>query len=452
MSAPISQYQVVIPGQTITASLWNGMETNIINVGLIPTGIEDASANDAAMQTTADPYPGSVISRPTDLLGEVQRIRFQLVNITGKTYWYEDPAITLEATNTAFVNSYGTLSDVATPAATAASLKVRLDHIVSEIKRITGGTNWYDAVTKTLLQLLPLSGGTMTGDIDMSTFKITNLALNKYRRPVLQWVSITTVDVESGIYAGTAGDVSIFFPDGNLRTVTSANLSYTRFDITRNASLSGTKLSGLRTSLSEATNTWYALYAVKTTDDVNSFVTVGDTVLPLQANYATLNSNFGSNGWVYLGLIRNGNSNSHTGDILKFKQAGNQTILNESEAAGLPTGFRLATGTATPMDYTYAAGTGAAQIPNNINIAHLNYIIGGGSITAGQTFFRHLASNSPYHSEWLTSSTGNNTHAASNFPITDGARIDWAGGTAVATIYIFGWIDSALGVGSNPLL
>lgn len=98
--AVISQYQVVIAGQTITAALWNAMELNIINNGLIPTGIEDISSNDSAMQTTVDPYPSAATSKATDLAGEIQRIRYQLDLIIGLTYWYEDPSVSLEDLDT----------------------------------------------------------------------------------------------------------------------------------------------------------------------------------------------------------------------------------------------------------------------------------------------------------------------------------------------------------------
>lgn len=100
--AVISQYSVVTDGQTITAALWNAMELHLINDGLIPTGIEDASAADADMQATTDPYPGSAISRPTDLLGEIKRLRYLIAQITGETYWYIDPDISLATVNTNF--------------------------------------------------------------------------------------------------------------------------------------------------------------------------------------------------------------------------------------------------------------------------------------------------------------------------------------------------------------
>ena len=100
MPGNISQYQVVIAGQIIAASLWNGMETNIIDNGLIPAGIDDYSATDGEMQTQTDPYPGGSTSRPTSLQGEIERLRFQHKNITGKTYWYQDPDTTLAAAAT----------------------------------------------------------------------------------------------------------------------------------------------------------------------------------------------------------------------------------------------------------------------------------------------------------------------------------------------------------------
>lgn len=95
MPGTISQYQVVIPGQTITASLWNGMENNIIDNGLVWSGIDDYSTNDAQMQVQTDPYPAATTSRPTSAQGELERIRHQIAQITGETYWYQDADVNL---------------------------------------------------------------------------------------------------------------------------------------------------------------------------------------------------------------------------------------------------------------------------------------------------------------------------------------------------------------------
>lgn len=190
---------------------------------------------------------------------------------------------------------------------------------------------------------------------------------NGYRRPVLQWSSTTTVAVESGM-DGTSGNIPLLFPDGSFRTETST--TRTTFNITRNAVLttSGAQ-SGLTGSTSEASNTWYALYGCKVTDSTTQWVTVGSTVLPLQANYATLNTAYGTNGWVYLGLIRNGDNSGATGDILDFRMVGNKTYFyntctgNAENTAGL----RLATSAgASSLTYTFSSGTGTTDIPGNI--------------------------------------------------------------------------------------
>lgn len=86
----------------ITAAAWNNEFTNLYN-NLTPGGIDDYSSTDGEMQTTTDPYPGSVVSRPTSSAGELERIRYQINQIIGKTYWYQDPSLSLEALKSAFL-------------------------------------------------------------------------------------------------------------------------------------------------------------------------------------------------------------------------------------------------------------------------------------------------------------------------------------------------------------
>ena len=52
------------------------------------------------MQIETDPFPGSVISRPTSTAGELERIRYILDLIIGQTHWYQHPSISLETLNT----------------------------------------------------------------------------------------------------------------------------------------------------------------------------------------------------------------------------------------------------------------------------------------------------------------------------------------------------------------
>jgi hypothetical protein len=304
------------------------------------------------------------------------------------------------------------------------------------------------------------SSATFSGGLAMSNTKVTGLAaatadgdalryeqlknMWRYRRPKLSFVSVTTVDAETGL-DGTSGDCSILFPDGDFRTVNSTTMS--RFDITRNAAFSGSKQSGLRPSLSEATNTWYALYAVKATDNATDFVIVGDTTLNLQANFATLNSAYGTNGWIYVGMIRNGDNSGATGDILAFIQHGNFTVFDNTVAGNSNngTGIRLATTAgATSLTYTWASGIGAAQIPSNIGIAHYGFSINAGT---------GVSSASNAANTWALDSASGASRRSGRFLTDSASGLLLSNGSSVAMdVYLSGYIDGCLGIGSNPLL
>ena len=269
-----------------------------------------------------------------------------------------------------------------------------------------------------------------------------------WRRPVLTYVSATTVTIETG-NQGTVGSATINFPDGTQRSDSTA--SHLVFDITRNASFTGTVQSGLRTSLSEATNTWYAMYAVKSQLNTTDFVAVGDTVLPLAANFATLNSNFGTSSWVYLGLIRNGDNSGATGDILAFSQCGNRTSFRNTCAAvssgiGATGTFLVNTASGSSVTYSYAAGTGTANMPQNIALG-----VYTGSVTLDAT---------ARHTTWSAGGIkGSITVAASSlfslsFEGAAGINIVGSNGAGASSwdIYLSGFEDVVLGTGSNPLL
>ena len=89
MGSTFSRVKTWLAAQTLTAADLNAEFDNILN-NFTPAGMDDESANAAAMQATADPYPGSVASLATSLTGEIQRIRYQLNQLVGGTYWYED--------------------------------------------------------------------------------------------------------------------------------------------------------------------------------------------------------------------------------------------------------------------------------------------------------------------------------------------------------------------------
>lgn len=266
-----------------------------------------------------------------------------------------------------------------------------------------------------------------------------------WRRPNLQYGSTTTVAVESGL-DGTAGDIPILFPDGSIRTETSTTNS--TFNIGRVAALSGTSQSGLRTG-SVASNTWYALYAVKTTDNTTHWVTVGDTVLPLQANYATLNANFGTSGWVYLGLIRYGDGGGTATNIQSFWQSGNTTLLarpNSGGNADILTGIIMATTAgATSLSWTYAAGTSGAVVPANI-------VIGVWCITSVAGALRCPVTRQDDATAIYICPRFGSTDAHRFIAPTGGGITMTPAASVAMDIVLVGWIDNVLGVGSNPIL
>jgi len=96
----------VIPGQLITAALWNAEFENM-DANWTPAGMDDYSATDVEMQIQTAPFPGSVLSRPTSMAGELERMRYQLDLIIGQTYWYQGPSVDLEQLSTHDHSDYG---------------------------------------------------------------------------------------------------------------------------------------------------------------------------------------------------------------------------------------------------------------------------------------------------------------------------------------------------------
>ncbi len=323
------------------------------------------------------------------------------------------------------------------PNTTIASAEVNSDF--STIANVFTGL---EAGTKTLALLK------MDAEPATSSEVATKAYVDRYstlRRPTLQFASTTTVAIESGM-DGTSGDIPILFPDGTTRVETSA--TRTTFNITRNAVLttSGAQ-SGLAGATSEATNTWYALYAVKVTDSSTQWVTVGSTVIPVQANYATLNSAYGTSGWVYLGMIRNGDNSGATGDILDFYMSGNLTAFrNVTTGSGRNgTGIRLANSAgAGTLTYTYSSGTGTTQSPGNLQLGAYQ-----GGTTAGTNFTLSDAGGTINYTI-IEASAGGTFRV---FPLTlfDGFKFA-QGGAGPSDIYLAAFVDIVLGVGANPLL
>ena len=81
-------------GTVLTASIYNSDHVNHIT-NATPAGLDDYSSTVTEMRATTDPGESGTESQPTSLAGELERIRNVLVEITGKTYWYETPGTSL---------------------------------------------------------------------------------------------------------------------------------------------------------------------------------------------------------------------------------------------------------------------------------------------------------------------------------------------------------------------
>lgn len=92
MPGNFNKLVTVSTGQLITAAERNNEFDNVIT-NMTPAGLDDESATVTAMRAVADPYPASVESLPTDLKGEVLRMRYIFAQMSGNTYWYQDPVL-----------------------------------------------------------------------------------------------------------------------------------------------------------------------------------------------------------------------------------------------------------------------------------------------------------------------------------------------------------------------
>ncbi len=274
--------------------------------------------------------------------------------------------------------------------------------------------------------------------------------LASYRRPALTWVSGTTASLETGIN-GTSGQAAVVFPDGTLRTDSTA--LHIVLDVSRVANYtSGTIQSGVRTG-TVANNTWYNVFAVKSQANSTDFVLVADSQPFTGSAYSTLNTNFGTNSWVYLGLIANGDNLTNPSGIANFIQSNNMVMFyNPTSGYGTGTGVRLSSATASSaLTYTYTSGMTAGLIP--VQIGNVLFSVGktfdaagkglrftnsGGTIQYG-TFLDSAENVAGMSRFWGIASQG-----LQNSGLNTGSGIG-------QTIYLSGYTDSALGVGSNPL-
>lgn len=94
--------QQVVPDEVISSTQWNNEMANIGNL-IDAQGAGGYSSTDTQMQVQTNPYPGSVTSHASSIAGEFERIRYILAAITGKSYWYQSPDISISTANNSLV-------------------------------------------------------------------------------------------------------------------------------------------------------------------------------------------------------------------------------------------------------------------------------------------------------------------------------------------------------------
>jgi hypothetical protein len=234
----------VIPGQLITAALWNN-EWNNVGTNFNPPGMDGYSDTDAQMRLQTNPFPGSVTSHSTNLGGEIERIRYQIATLLGTTYWYQPPPGPI-LFNIAGIVAMGGGKLTGLGAGTGAGDSIRYEQVYGQVLFLTGGslsgplamgTNKITGLAAGTIagdatryeQVLLLTGGTMSGPITMGasspiamgTNKITGLGngtatqdaitfgqLPAQTGTITNWAALGGVTLSAGF--GTISNLSVF--------------------------------------------------------------------------------------------------------------------------------------------------------------------------------------------------------------------------------------------------
>ena len=161
----MARVKVWLDGEILTASDLNAEFDNALASSLTPDTLDDVSGNLVEMQAVADPYPAGAASLATTMRGEIQRLRYLLKQITGKSEWYIDPDTTIAAIQTALTSAVvlKTLFDANTILAAdadnvPAAVTIAADRVVG---RKTGG----NITALTLSEILDFIGSAAAGDI-----------------------------------------------------------------------------------------------------------------------------------------------------------------------------------------------------------------------------------------------------------------------------------------------
>lgn len=281
---------------------------------------------------------------------------------------------------------------------------------------------------------------------DMATTVISSMTavqnMASFRRANLVWVSTNTVNIENNV--DTSSNTScVIFPDTERRCVTedlTLTQKYRRASFLLTANFTtGTEASGMRSGLTLSNNSAYAVYAVKSQINSANFVMVIDDGFPTQTNNSTFVSRYGTNGFVFLGYIRNGDGPNTPTGMLKFVQNGNRTSFTNVNAGGSAinsTGIMVSSSAgATSLTYTYAASNNTPSTITHVSYVASNNSAGAVTLTdsaAAITLGRQTGGVLDKYTAYLT------LPASLGLKLTNGSSV-------ACDIYITEWIDGALG-------
>lgn len=288
------------------------------------------------------------------------------------------------------------------------------------------------------------TGGVLTAaSAACSTGGSAGANLNSYRRPNLQYVGTSSATIETGCN-GVIGQAAILFPDGSYRTDSTS--SHIICDSTRTAVLTGGGVQSGLDVMTFSSNTFYTAYAVKSQANSTDFVCIMSTLNATTTNYALINTRLGTQSWVNLGVLRIGDQGLTPAAILQFVQAGNETYFyNSTQGANFApgTGMLLATSpAATSIAYNTSYGVIGAKIPENFVLVEW-YV--------GHATYRRVNDNTFSNALETTNANFNGIYHIKYPPKAGGITV--VGNTATTTdIFLSGWVDATLGVGSNPNL
>lgn len=108
MAGLFSRLKIWNPGESLTASDLNG-EFNHFLSNIDAEHSEGYSANLSEMQTTENPggLGSENLTQPISVAQEIERLRYVINRIIGKSYWYQAPAQSLEGLNSTVSGIFG---------------------------------------------------------------------------------------------------------------------------------------------------------------------------------------------------------------------------------------------------------------------------------------------------------------------------------------------------------